>query len=83
LADELDGVNADDLRTALATGGDLQIPTATYAAKMAGSDHDAFLMENMRFDPDEMTAREAREFNERAEGAMQEAFEGSRAYAPG
>jgi hypothetical protein len=75
LADELDGVNADDLRTALATGGDLQIPTATYAAKMAGSDHDAFLMENMRFDPDEMTAREAREFNERAEGAMQEAFE--------
>lgn len=75
LADELDGVNADDLRTALATGGDLQIPTATYAAKMAGSDHDAFLMENMRFDPDEMTAREAREFNERAEDAMQEAFE--------
>ncbi|MBA8904879.1 hypothetical protein [Aminobacter ciceronei] len=75
LADELDGVNSDDLRTALATGGDLQIPTATYAAKMAGSDHDAFLMENMRFDPDEMTAREAREFNERAEDAMQEAFE--------
>lgn len=75
LADELDGVNADDLRTALATGGDLQIPTATYAAKMAGSDHDAFLMENMRFDPDEMTSREAREFNERAEDAMQEAFE--------
>lgn len=75
LADELDGVNADDLRTALATGGDLQIPTATYAAKMAGSDHDAFLIENARFTPDEMTAREAREFNERAEDAMQEAFE--------
>ncbi|MDK2769923.1 MAG: hypothetical protein KYX69_19670 [Sphingomonas sp.] len=73
--DELDGVTRDDLDAALAAGGDLQIPTATYAAKIAGSPHDAFLMENMRFDPDQMTAREAAEFNEKAQDALQEAWE--------
>lgn len=46
IVDELEGVARDDLDTALAGGGDLQIPTATYAAKIAGSEHDAFLMEN-------------------------------------
>ena len=74
LVDELDGVNADALRDALATGGDLQIPTATYAASIAGSEHDAFLMENMRFDPDEFTSAEARAFNERAGDALNEAY---------
>lgn len=75
LVDDLDGVTRDDLDAALAGGGDLKIPTATYAAKIAGSEHDAFLMENMRFDPDQFTATEAAEFNARAEDAMQEAFE--------
>jgi hypothetical protein len=75
LVDELDGVSADDLDIALAGGGDLQIPTATYAAKIAGSEHDAFLMENMRFDPDAFTAREAAEFNARAQDALEEAWE--------
>lgn len=73
--DELEGVTRDDLDAALAGGGDLQIPTATYAAKIAGSEHDAFLMENMRFDPNEMTAAEAREANEKAQDALQEAWE--------
>ena len=72
LVDEMDGVSRDDLDAALAGGGDLKIPTATYAAKIAGSDHDAFLMENMRFDPLDMTAREAAEFNARADEIMQE-----------
>ncbi|ESX70658.1 hypothetical protein X759_21720 [Mesorhizobium sp. LSHC420B00] len=75
LVDELDGVSRDDLDIALAGGGDLQIPTATYAAKIAGTEHDAFLMENMRFDPNEFTALEAKEFNERAQDAMDEAFQ--------
>ncbi|RWO35679.1 MAG: hypothetical protein EOS08_03520, partial [Mesorhizobium sp.] len=75
LVDELDGVNRDDLDVAIAGGGDLQIPTATYAAKIAGSEHDAFLMENMRFDPNEFTALEAKEFNERAQDALDEAWE--------
>lgn len=75
LVDDLDGVSRDDLEAAVAGGGDLQIPTATYAAKIAGSEHDAFLMENMRFDPDQFTAREAIEFNAQAEAIMQEAWE--------
>lgn len=75
LVDELDGVSRDDLDAAIAGGGDLQIPTATYAAKIAGSQHDAFLMDNMRFDPDQFTAVEAQQFNERAQEAMQEAHE--------
>lgn len=72
LADELDGVTRDDLDAALAAGGDLRIPTATYAAKIAGSEHDAFLMENMRFDPTDMTAREAADFNARVDDIMQD-----------
>lgn len=72
LVDELDGVTRDDLDAALAGGGDLKIPTATYAAKIAGSEHDAFLMENMRFDPLDMTALEAAEFNARVDDIMQE-----------
>jgi hypothetical protein len=75
VVDGLEGVTRDDLDAALAGGSDIQIPTATYAAHIAGSDHDAFLMENMRFDPDQMTAREAAEFNERAQEALQEAYE--------
>lgn len=69
------GLSRDDLDVALAGGGDLQIPTATYAAKIAGSEHDAFLMENMRFDPDEFTSAEAADFNAKAQDAMQEAWE--------
>lgn len=75
LVDDLDGVTRDDLDIALAGGGDLRIPTATYAAKMAGTEHDAFLMEHMRFDPDEMTARQAAEFNEKVAEIRQEAWE--------
>lgn len=72
LLGELDGVSRDDLDAALAGGGDLKIPTATYAAKIAGSEHDAFLMQNMRFDPMDMTAREAAEFNDRVDEVMAE-----------
>lgn len=75
LIDGLEGVTRDDLDVALAGGGDLQIPTATYAAKIAGTEHDAFLIDNMRFDPNEFTPREAAEFNARSEEIMQEAFE--------
>lgn len=74
LVDQLEGVSRDDLDVALAGGGDLKIPTATYAAKIAGSEHDAFLMENMRFDPNEFTAAEAKQFNEHAQDALDEAW---------
>lgn len=75
LVDTLEGVTRDDLDVALAGGGDLKIPTATYAEKIAGSEHDAFLMENMRFDPNHMTAFEAAEFNAKAEEIRQGAWE--------
>lgn len=74
LTDDLDGVSRDDLDAAIAGGGDLKIPTATYAAKIAGSEADPFFMENMRFSPDDMTAREAAEFNARAQDVMDEAW---------
>lgn len=74
LTDELEGVTRDDLDAAMAGGGDLKIPTATYAAKIAGSEADPFFMENMRFSPDAMTAREAAEFNARSQEAMDEAW---------
>lgn len=75
LVDELDGVSRDDLDVALAGGGHLRIPTATYAAHMAGSEHDAFFLDNMLFDASEFTSREAMEFNERAEELRTQAFE--------
>lgn len=74
LADEMDGVTRADLETALETGGDLRIPTATYAAKLAGSEADAFFMENMRFDPDDFTSAEARAFEETKAELMAEAW---------
>jgi hypothetical protein len=75
IADALPGVSGDDLDTAYASGGDLRIPTSTYAADLAGTEHDAYLMDNMRFDPNDMTFAEARDFNERADDLREEAFE--------
>lgn len=76
LADSsLSGVTRFDLETAVASGGDLKIPTSTYAARLAGTEHDAFLMENMKFDPEGMTFAEAQAFNEIADEARQAAFD--------
>ena len=75
IADSLDGVTRDDLDAALAGGGMVKIPTATYAAHIAGTEHDAFFSENVKFDPNEFTADEARIANERIDQAMQEMFE--------
>lgn len=69
------GLSLDEFEAAVFTGGDVQIPTAAYASALAGSEHDAFFLENMRLSPDEMTAAEAREFNEKADEALQEAFD--------
>lgn len=79
LIGDFEGVDADDLRAAIASGGDLRIPTATYAAKIAGSEADPFFMENMTFDPDGKTAAQAAEFNERADEIMQETWEAAEA----
>lgn len=65
IAGRLEGVTAEDLDAALASGGDVMIPTASYATHLAGSEHDAFFIENMRLDPFEMSSAEAAEFNSR------------------
>ncbi len=71
----LDGVTREDLDAALLSNGDLSIPTATFAAKIAGSELEPFFAENAKFDPLEMSAREAAEFNARSDDAMQEAWD--------
>lgn len=75
LARGLAGINDSDLQTAVDAGADLRIPTATYAADMAGLGHDEFFLDNARFSPDEMTFSEAREFNERKDDLRQEAWD--------
>lgn len=72
---ELPGVSMEEFRAALGTGGDLKIPTGVYAAKIAGTEFDPFLRENMRFDPDAMTLAQAKDFNERVADIQREAFE--------
>lgn len=43
------------------TGGDIAIPTSRYAAVIAASEHNGFFLEELRFIPGEMSAREAKE----------------------
>lgn len=74
---QLDGVNPNQVAEARATGGDIAIPTATFAAKIAGTKHDKVLLQNSRFDPEDMTFAEAETWEaEKAtmlEQAMQQA----------
>lgn len=60
--ENLPGVTAADLDMALETGGDLKIPTASYAASIAGSNHDAWMIENMRLNPGEWTSEQSKQF---------------------
>jgi hypothetical protein len=76
---DLPGVDPTEWQTAITTGGDVKIPTATYAAKLAGSEFDDFLRQNMRFEPDGMTFLEAQDFNARASEIQMQAFEESEA----
>jgi hypothetical protein len=75
LADQLAGMDADDLRTAMETGGSVKIPTATWAADMAGSDHDQFVIQNSAFSPDDMTGTQAAEFEAMKSDLLAEAWE--------
>jgi len=75
LADHLTGMSRAEVQAAFEIGGHVKIPTATWAADMAGSAHDQFIIENSVFSPDAMTATEAAEFNARAQDALQEAWD--------
>lgn len=61
MAADLTG-SVDAYQRALATGQDLEIPTARYAVKLAATEHNAFFANELRIAPDEMNAREAEQF---------------------
>lgn len=58
VADDLRGVGADALRTAIETGDRLTIPTGTYAAQIAGSEAHKELARHVRMGPGQMTPAE-------------------------
>jgi len=70
----IDGVSLQDFEQALESGGLLEIPTASYAAHIAGSELESFFVENARFDPQAMSAAQAQEANERIDEAMWETW---------
>lgn len=51
VVDTLNGVSRKDYATAMAVDGDLRIPSAAYAARIAGSDADVVLRPHLRVDP--------------------------------
>lgn len=53
---------AAQYQTALATGGDIQIPVAEYATRLAGTDLNQHLLDHLKVDPLEPSRAEAREF---------------------
>lgn len=68
------GMTADDLDAAIASGGDIQIPTATFAAKVVGGEHEAFFKDHAKFNPEDFSPAEAAAFNERADEERDNAF---------
>jgi Large polyvalent protein associated domain 22 len=65
----------DDYQMALATKGDLKIPTGTYAAKIIGSDLEPLVREHMRFEPQAMTIAEGNDFEAAKADLMQSHLE--------
>lgn len=58
VADQLRGVGRDALARAIETGGELVIPSGTYASQIVGTPADAGLREHVRVGPGEMTPAE-------------------------
>lgn len=48
----------DSYKEALQTGGDIKIPTATWASKVAGTEHYQGLANDIKFDPQDLTSNE-------------------------
>ena len=61
---------AEQYQAALETGGQVRIPVSEYAARIAPQAYAQELVEDVRFDPLDMTLREAKDFAQ--SGAMQE-----------
>ena len=61
---------AEQYQAALETGGQVRIPVSEYAARIASQAYAQELVEDVRFDPLDMTLREAKNYQQ--SGAMQE-----------
>ncbi|MFO0467346.1 MAG: hypothetical protein ACK5ZS_00135 [bacterium] len=61
VAEEI-GIGGAEFEQAAAEGGMVRIPTAAYATRIAPTEHNAFFSAELRLGPDEMNAREAREY---------------------
>ena len=64
VAEEILG-SRDAYEESLQTGGDIAIPTDRYAMTIAPSEHNAFFADEIRVDPREMNAREAKAYFEK------------------
>lgn len=64
---------AAQVKEAAQTGGDVVLPTAKYAAHIAGTDLGNALMPHMRLAPDAMSAAELKEFQQNKQAMMAEA----------
>lgn len=67
------GVDAATVDEMAATGGRVGIPMSHFAARIAGTDAEAWVRDNATMDPDEMSAAEARAFNEAVADDMAQA----------
>lgn len=72
VATELTG-DATAYDEAIRTGADLSIPTASYAVKLAGTEHNDFFAQELRLGPDEMNARESKSYLDAVKAAETEA----------
>lgn len=66
---------AQQFATALATGGDVVIPVAEYAARVAPTDLAQGLLDHLRTAPDELSRAEAQEFMQSAPERFQQELE--------
>ena len=69
------GVDPVDFQEKVATGGDITLPVAHYAAHISGTEDAAWFRDNSVLDPDEMSVSEAAEFNEQVRLIVEEEFE--------
>lgn len=73
----------DALDSADRTGGNLRIPTAAYAARLAGSEHAVFFVNELRLGtPDAMNGREMDEFRVQIDAARERVQEAAKQETP-
>lgn len=65
--------DVDAYDEAVASGGDLVIPTAEYAQKIAPTEHHAALLPSLKFGPNEMTIRESQQFMDQLRSQQEQA----------